>query len=64
MSVNEPPDSGPDITICPAEGCESTEDLMIQECAPGHSWMYTGGACGHVAFIAKKHDEQESESTK
>lgn len=63
MSVNDPPGSGPDLSACPAAGCEETEDLMVQECAPGRTWIFTGGVCGHVAFIAKKPTEIREEAS-
>lgn len=58
MSINDPPVSGPDLPICPADDCEETDDLMVQECAPGHSWMFTCGR-GHWGFITKKSDESK-----
>lgn len=49
----EDSEAEPQLDVCPAEGCENTEDLVVQECAPGRTWMYTGG-CGHWAFIYRK----------
>lgn len=43
----------PRFEVCPADDCESTDDLMVQECAPGWTWMYTGG-CGHWGFVSKE----------
>lgn len=46
----------PHFDVCPAEDCDNTEDLMVQECAPGHTWAFTSSVCGHWAFIYRKTD--------
>lgn len=38
---------------CPAEDCHETEGVAIMECIPGHTYITTGGVCGHVAFLAR-----------
>jgi hypothetical protein len=49
----------PHLDVCPSDGCDETEDLVVQECSPGRSWMFTGGACGHWGFIYRKPEQQE-----
>lgn len=44
----------PVLETCPQEECDNTEDLMVQECAPGRTWMFTSTACGHWGFIQRK----------
>ncbi len=41
---------------CPADECDETEDVMIMECAPGYTYMVTGGVCGHVIWLHRETD--------
>lgn len=41
----------PILEKCPEDGCEATGDLLVQECSPGRTWMFTVGECGHWGFI-------------
>jgi hypothetical protein len=41
-------------TVCPVDDCGETEDLVVQECAPGHAYLFTGGVCGHVVWVMRK----------
>lgn len=43
---------------CPATDCINTEDLYIQELAPGSTWAYSSSVCGHWAFIYRKGDDR------
>lgn len=54
--MDEDPSTGPEFDVCPAEHCKETRDLVVQECAPGHAWMFTGGVCGHVAFVYRRNE--------
>jgi hypothetical protein len=42
------------LRICLAEDCRETKDVMIMECAPGETWCYSGGVCGHFGFIHRR----------
>jgi hypothetical protein len=56
-ALTSDPDTGiPAVTECLADGCRETQDLVVQECAPGRTWMFTGGVCGHWAFIYRAQD--------
>lgn len=50
----EPGQGGPEFAVCPDTGCWNTEDLMVQECASGLSWVFTSSVCSHWGFIFKK----------
>lgn len=41
---------------CPADECDETEDVMIMECAPGYTYMTTGGVCGHWVTLHRRPD--------
>jgi hypothetical protein len=47
-------EGSPTFEKCPADGCENTQDLLIQEATPGHSWVYSSSVCEHWGFIWKK----------
>lgn len=47
------PGNGPEVPQCLDDACEESKDLTVQECAPGHSWIFVCGR-GHWGFISKK----------
>jgi hypothetical protein len=51
------PGAGPVVPVCPDENCTNTEDLWVQECAPGRTWAFSSSVCGHWGFIHKKSDD-------
>lgn len=47
----QPAPHPPEFNECPVGECLNTEDLMVQECSPGYTWVFTSTVCGHVAWV-------------